>query len=114
MTHKLSALALLTIALVAPPAAAAESGAFERIEASCKETLRPDYEAKQLKKICACVRRNYEATPPKDDALDLLVRSHEQDSAAESELQKEQWEDALLFDYDVTDGCVKKPSYRYP
>jgi hypothetical protein len=114
MTHKLPALAWLTLSLLALPAYAAEGNAFERIEAACKETLRPDFEAAKLGKICGCVRRNYEAKPPKEDALELLVRSHEQDNAAEQELQKTEWEDALLFDYDVTDGCVKKPSYRYP
>jgi hypothetical protein len=114
MTHKLPALVIFALAVLASPAARGADTAHERIEAACKATLKPDYRGAKLDKICACVRRNYEAHRLSEEELDLLVRSHEQDPAAEQELQKEKWEDALLFDYDVTDGCVKKPTYRYP
>lgn len=117
MTHKLKALGMLALLPFALPVAQAEPaapGPYERIEAACKQTLAPDYKAAALNKICGCVRRNYEAKKLDEETLALLVRSHEQDPAAEEELQKDRWEEAVLFDYDVTDGCVQKPSYRYP
>lgn len=112
MTHKGL---LLAIALVISAPAAHAEGPYERIEEACFETLKSDYpKPAKAKAVCGCVRKNYEAKDLNEAELDLMVRSHEQDPKAEEELQADKYEDLVLFDYDVSEGCLKKSSYRHP
>ncbi|RZA01365.1 MAG: hypothetical protein EOP11_17480 [Proteobacteria bacterium] len=87
---------------------------MERIQKGCHNTIEGEYKPAKVKATCACVRENYEARNLKEDELELMVRSYEEDGAAEEELQDDKWNTLILFDHDVTEGCLEKTSYRHP
>lgn len=111
MTQKALTLFLAIFALAPSAHAAESSGAFlDRIEAACVKEL--DGDAKNPGAVCGCVKKNYARASFEDADLEIMARSHEQDPKAEEELQAEHYEYLILFDYDVTEGCMKKPSFR--
>ncbi|RYZ95820.1 MAG: hypothetical protein EOP11_24320 [Proteobacteria bacterium] len=117
MTHKGFFLATyFALSLGSLPAlAAAEKGLpMERIEKGCHATIVGEYKPAKVKATCACVRANYEAKDLKAEELELMVRSYEEDAGAEEELQDDKWNTLILFDHDVTEGCLEKSSYRFP
>lgn len=105
-------LALLLLPLLPPAAQAKEP--LARIETGCVAKLREENN-RRAPEVCACVRAAYAG---KHDFvatdLELMARSYEDDSAAEQELQKDKYEDLILFDFQIAEGCLENPARRRP
>jgi hypothetical protein len=99
--------------LLAVPASAARinrDDLLDRIEYACNVRVKEDQ--KNHRDVCACVTRNFDAKLNTED-LELLARSHEEEKAAEEELQKEKHNDLILFDYEVTEACLENPKWDH-
>jgi hypothetical protein len=83
---------------------------LDRIEYACNVRVKEDQ--KNHRDVCACVTRNFDAKLNFED-LELLARSHEEQKAAEEELQKETHNDLILFDYEVTESCLENPKWDH-
>lgn len=105
----LFALLLAPMAEAKKPDSNSRPALLARIEAACQERISEEYP--KYKKICSCVSRNLDAKLGAED-LELITRSHEEDPEAETEMQNEKHNDLILFDYDVTEGCLTNPNWK--
>lgn len=108
----MKSLIFLSLLLTVPAGAAKVSrdDLLDRIEYACNVRVREDQ--KNHRAICACVSRNLDSKLNTRD-LELLARSHEEEKAAEEELQKEENSDLILFDYETTESCLENPKWNH-
>lgn len=117
MFVKIAALvALFVLTTVVPNSAQAKKldrdEAMKRIEKACHEDLKDEDSFENYKDVCACSVRNLRKHVADKD-LELLTRSHEGDETADETLQKPEYEDLLLMDYDISYSCSTNPDFIY-
>jgi hypothetical protein len=105
-------LIFLSLLLTLPASAAkiSRDDLLDRIEYACNVRVKEDQ--KNHRDVCACVSRNLDSKLNTQD-LELLARSHEEEKAAEEEMQKEEHNDLILFDYEVTESCLENPKWNH-
>ncbi len=116
MFVKIAALSVLFVLTIASNSAQAKKldrdEAMRRIGKACHEDLKDEDSFENYKDVCACSVRNLRKHVADKD-LELLTKSHEGDETADETLQKPEYEDLLLMDYDISYSCSTNPDFEY-
>ncbi len=108
--------ALMVLVMALPSAAEAKNltraEAMKRIEKACHEDLKGEDSFENYKDVCACSVRNLRKHVADKD-LELITKSHEGDETADETLQKPEYENLLLMDYDISYSCSTNPNFVY-
>ena len=106
MTHKAYVLLGLLLGATLPAHAASP---LARLEKACLAEFKEEFRKEADRSaICGCKTNEFSGQNFAADLLETLVASHEDDSKAEAEMQKDKYSQIAEFDYEATDKCRLK------